>query len=352
MKRSNNIFFNKICKTITAFISIAALTAGTMGCGFSDGRTLNTISLYSMDTIMELQIVGDEALLREGESRIRKYEKLLAVVDENSDIGKLNNSGEAVLSEDVAKLVGRSLSVCDRTDGALDITIYPVLKLWGFTTGKYQVPDRAEIDNLLKNVDYRTVELDGNTCRIPEGVQIDLGSVAKGCIGQEIADFFREKGVESGLINLGGNVQCIGSKPNGEPWRVAIKSPFKDSASKIIGVLQADDVSVVTSGGYERYFEEDGVAYWHILDPTTGEPARNGLVSVTIVGKDGFLCDALSTALFVEGLDKAIEEYKSSDDFDAIFITDGGEIYITEGIADIFSVSSEYHNSTIKVVSK
>ncbi len=352
MRISKKISFNKIGNRIIAVITAAALTVGLAGCSSPASKSLNTISLFSMDTIMELQIVGDEALLKEGEAKIRKYEKLLAVVDGNSDIGKLNSTGEALLSDDVASLIKRSLEVCERTDGALDITIYPVLKDWGFTTGKYKVPDREEIEELLKRVDYKKVELDGNTCKIPDGMQLDLGSVAKGCIGQEIADYFKENGVENGIINLGGNVQCIGSKPNGEPWRVAIKSPFKDSASKILGVLQVSDVSVVTSGGYERYFEENGQTYWHIIDPSTEEPARSGLVSVTIVGKDGFLCDAFSTALFVEGLDGAIEEYKKSDDFEAILVTEDGVVYITEGIADIFSLSSEYYNTKIKVVSR
>ena len=173
-----------------------------------------------------------------------------------------------------------------------------------------------------------------------------------GYTGTAVADMLRSKGVTHALLNLGGNVQCIGSKLNGDPWKVAIKSPFPDSDSGMIGVVEADDVAIITSGGYERYFEEEGKRYWHILDPATGKPAENGLVSVTVVGKDGLLCDGLSTALFVKGLDKAIEQYRQSDDFEAIFVTEDREVYVTEGLADKFSLTSEYHDLPLQVIAK
>ena len=281
-----------------------------------------------------------------------------------------------------------ALQYCESTDGALDITIYPVLKAWGFTTGEYQVPSDEEIAGILQNVDYRRVALEGalgadgvgedgggdalgDACTILTGTQVDLGSVTKGYTSRTLAQFFRDNGVKSGLINLGGNVECIGSKPNGDPWNVAVKSPFKDSTSGILGVIKASDEAIITSGGYERYFEENGETYWHIIDPSTGKPARNGLISVTIIGKDGLMCDALSTALFVKGLDGATEYYKScielakeemSSDagsllvrsgaaFDMILVTEDGEVYVTKGIADRFSLSSEYYNLEIHVIS-
>ena len=212
-------------------------------------------------------------------------------------------------------------------------------------------------------------------CTIPEGMQVDLGSVTKGYTSRKLAQYFRDNGVTSALINLGGNVECVGNKPNGSKWNVAIKSPFKDSDSGILGVIQASDEAIITSGGYERYFEENGETYWHIIDPSTGKPARNGLISVTIIGKDGLMCDALSTALFVKGRDGAIDYYrkysaastdssstandktgnaadaaKQESSFDMILVTTEGDVYITPGVAERFSLSSEYHDLSLHVL--
>lgn len=346
------------------------------------GKNMQTSTLFAMDTVMELQIQGDEELLREGEALIRSLEKELSVTDENSEIARLNKDGKAALTEDVAELMGKALDICDSTDGALDITIYPVLKTWGFTTGEYRVPADEEIQELLENVDYHGVDITGFDagaaekrasdtgssvstadsdelsdaagiiCEIPSGTQVDLGSVAKGYTSMSLYNLFTDKGVTSGLINLGGNVQCIGSKINGDDWKVAVKSPFIDSSSGILGVLSVSDLAVVTSGGYERYFEENGKTYWHILDPKTGKPAENGLVSVTIIGKDGLLCDGLSTALFVKGLDEAIRYYQENRDkeFDMVLVTDDREVYLTEGVADKFSLASEYYNLNTHII--
>ena len=331
------------------------------------GKNMQTSTLFAMDTVMELQIQGDEELLREGEALIRSLEKELSVTDENSEIARLNKDGKAALTEDVAELMGKALDICDSTDGALDITIYPVLKAWGFTTSEYRVPADEEIQELLENVDYHGVDITsfdatidsdelsdaaGTICEIPEGTQVDLGSVAKGYTSMSLYNLFTDKGVTSGLINLGGNVQCIGSKINGDDWKVAVKSPFIDSSSGILGVLSVSDLAVVTSGGYERYFEENGKTYWHILDPKTGKPAENGLVSVTIIGRDGLLCDGLSTALFVKGLDEAIRYYQENRDkeFDMVLVTDDREVYLTEGVADKFSLASEYYNLNTHII--
>lgn len=347
-------------------------------------ETMKTSTIFAMDTIMELEVEGSDELLRGAEDKIRSLEKELSVTDENSDISRLNATGSTELSPEVADIMSRALDMCEKTDGDLDITIYPVLKAWGFTTGEYRVPDDKEIDELLKYVDYRRIIISAESSEgsigsddisskqdssadsvasgdhasvigsvkasIPEGFEVDLGSVAKGYTGTLIADYFRENGVKHALINLGGNVQCLGTKPNGEKWKVAIKSPFPDSKSGIFGVLDAADTAIITSGGYERYFEEDGEIYWHILDPKTGKPARNTLASVTVVGPDGLTCDALSTALFVKGLDEAIAFWKSTPTFDAIFITDSGEVYITGGISAAFRLSSEYHDAVVKIL--
>ena len=345
---------------------------------------METSTIFAMDTVMELQIEGDEKLLSEAEEKIRNLEALLSVTDGNSDIGMLNENNTCQISETTADIMSKALDMCERTEGALDITIYPVLKAWGFTTGEYRVPSDTELTSLVAEVDYKEIQLlesgephsgdkdldeeiknDDQIDRervsvlgddslfiasIPVGMQVDLGSVAKGYTSGMLADYLRENGVKSGLINLGGNVECIGTKSNGKPWNVAVKSPFPDSKSGIFGVLEASDIAIITSGGYERYFEKDGVTYWHIIDPKTGKPARSGLASVTIVGKDGLTCDALSTALFVKGLEEGERIWRENNDFDAIFITEEGEVYVTEGIAGNFKLSSEYNSAKLHVI--
>lgn len=369
---------------VGAAVAVMSLTA-LSACAFG-GPTMKTRSLFAMDTIMEIQAAGDEEVLSGAETMIRDLEKKLSVTDEESEIYALNRDGKAEVSSDVADIMSRALSVCDETGGALDISIYPVLKAWGFTTGSYRVPDKEEIDALLENVDYRKVQQDTGTvllshctqqdtgtvllssaggesdksassdsgCQvsIAPGMQVDLGSVVKGYTGSAVAQYFRDNGVKSALINLGGNVECIGKKPDGNKWKVAIKSPFADSQTGIFGVIDAEDMAIITSGGYERFFEEDGKNYWHILDPSTGYPAENGLVSVTIIGSDGLRCDGLSTALFVMGLDSAIDFWKRSGDFDAVFITDDGEAYITSSIADSFTLYNEYYDTPLHVISR
>ena len=237
--------------------------------------------------------------------------------------------------------------MCTQTDGALDISIYPIVKAWGFTTGDYQVPDESTIQSLLPMVDYTKVEFDKTTgnVTIPSGMTIDLGSIAKGYAGQQSAQYLRDNGVKSALLNLGGNVQTIGSKPDGSPWKVGIKDPNGDTPMMVLSIT---DQAVITSGEYERYFEQDGHTYWHIMDPATGHPADSGLCSVTIVGDDGGTCDALSTSLFVMGLEKAADFWGKSNDFEAVFVTDSGEVYITEGLKDKFALTDDHADTTVK----
>lgn len=317
--------------------------------------TMQSISLFAMDTYMDIQAVCSPEVLDEAGNMIHNLENIISVTNNTSNIYTLNNEGTAVFENDAAKLITDAYAMCDLTDGALDITIYPVLKAWGFTTGSMRVPEGDEIERLLANVDYTKVNITGDeaiTVNIPSGVQIDLGSVAKGYTSDMIGDFLRQERVGSALINLGGNVMCIGTKPSGDLWKVAIKSPFTDSKSGIIGVYEAKDEAIITSGGYERYFEQDGNIYWHILDPATGTPVRNGLVSVTVIGKKGIVCDALSTAVFVMGLEKGTMFWQEHPELevDLVFVTEQKDIYVTEGIADKFSLSSEYSELTPVII--
>ena len=196
----------------------------------------------------------------------------------------------------------------------------------------------------LELADPSLIDYDKETSTVSfkkDGVQIDLGGIAKGYTSSRIMDIYKEKGVTSGLVNLGGNAQVFGTKPDGSLWRVAVQSP--DSEDEYLGVLEMKDKAIITSGGYERYFEKDGVTYHHIIDPSTGYPADNGLISVTIVSADGTLADGLSTSLFVMGKDKATDYWKAhSDEFDMILLTDDEKLYVSEGIKDSFTSDREF----------
>ena len=237
--------------------------------------------------------------------------------------------------------------MAERTNGALDPTIYTILNAWGFTTEKYRIPSQNEIKNLLKRVGFDKVRITDNSIQLDSGTMLDFGAVGKGYASEISAEILRDNGVSSALLDLGGNIKTIGSKPDGSEWRLGVRNP---KGKGNIGVLSVSDLAVVTSGNYERYFTgKNGKTYGHIIDPATGQPVENGLLSVTIIAKDGKLCDALSTSLFVMGLDKAIDHWRQYKDFDMILITDDEKIYLTNGIKDKFSVNKD-NNMKVNVI--
>lgn len=335
------------------WLSAALLSAAFLltGCSGAPAQGPETATFFAMDTAMDFTVYGDAALLDEAETLIGSLEEQVSVTDEHSDIYAIDHTGSGSLSGNAAELMEQALELCRRTGGALDISVYPIVQAWGFTTGSYQVPDEETIQSLLPLVDYTQIQYDAATgvVTLPEGMEIDLGSVAKGYAGQLAAQMLRNSGVESALLNLGGNVQTVGAKPDGSPWQIGIKDPQGEDAMMVLSV---EDQAVVTSGGYERYFEQDGQTYWHVMDPSTGHPADSGLISVTIVGDEGVVCDGLSTALFVMGLEKAADLWAQSCDFEAVFVTASGEVYITEGLRDRFALTEQYADTPVSVIER
>lgn len=294
---------------------------------------------------MSLTAYGKNAqtALDKAVQRINGLEQSLSVTIPESDISRLNSSaGEPVpVGEDALTIISKSLEISEKTGGALDITIYPVLMAWGFTTGEYSVPTDDELASLLEFTDYTKVEVSGGEVTLPEGYAVDLGALAKGYASDCSAEILQSGGVNSAILNLGGNVCAIGSKPDGNPWKVAVASPFENE--EYLGILNVEDKFVITSGKYERYFTaEDGRNYHHIIDPKTGYPSENGLAAVTIIGSSGIECDALSTALLVLGKNRAGEYWRQYGGFDMIMITDDKRITITAGIAEQFTNSTDY----------
>lgn len=417
-----------------------------------------SIDVFAMDTYMNLLAYGDraeEAVLAAAQE-IHRIDDMLSTGNPESEISKLNAAGTGHVSEDTLYLIKESKALYEETNGLFDITIYPVMKLWGFPSQEYRVPTDEEIKTGLKLADASKIAIGGAVAAAPEsaaegkteakttakteeaskakaedadaekdkakaegteaaeakngeaekekaktedtaakpekatapeagdgggatdqpavaeepaatdqlaaaatqemeaadksaqtlvlfgasGMEIDLGGIAKGFTSSRVMEVFREYGIEHGLVSLGGNVQALGTKENGKPWRVAIQNP--ESELDYLGILDIEDKCVITSGGYERFFEKDGVRYHHIIDPRTGYPADSGIISATIISKDGTLADGLSTSLFIMGKDQA-EKYwrKNADRFDYILEDEAGKLYVTEGAAAILTTEAE-----------
>lgn len=325
------------------------------GCG-TQGKMEeeHTAAIFAMGTYITLTAYGEsaETALALSADRIKELESLWSVTDENSDIYKVNQGGgvPTEVNEETAEILQFALDMANQTNGALDPTISPVITAWGFISGEYHIPTEEELADLLQNVDYEKVLLEETYVTLPDGMQLDLGAVGKGYTGDIIAELLKEQGVTSALLNIGGNIQMLGRKPDGSRWRLGIQNPFGEGS---LGVLESEDGAVVTSGNYERYFiGEDGKQYGHIVDPSTGYPAESGLASVSIIAKEGRLCDALSTAIYVMGLDEATKYWQENGGFDMLLITDKNEVYLTEGIKDNFTLNGYFSDIEIYVITK
>lgn len=306
----------------------------------TDAPSSQSQELYAMDTVMTLTAYGPQAkkALNDAADEIERLDALWSISSSDGDIARLNTDKQATLSNDTIALLKRAQEISASTGGLFACTIEPVMEAWGFTNGNYTVPDDATLQSLLAHVDDTQIAIDGSTVTIPDDVKVDLGGIAKGFTSDRVMELFAADGVTSGIISLGGNVQTLGTKPDGSLWRVGIQDP--DNSSDIIATIEVADKAVITSGGYQRYFEQNGTTYHHIIDPRTGMPADSGQTSVTIVSDDGTLADGLSTSLFIMGKEAALDYWRAHrDDFDVILVASDGSVTISEGLADCCTLS-------------
>lgn len=271
-------------------LCICILLTGCGGGQTSDkGKSADTGKEYSkdvfaMDTYMSLTAYGShgEEAVTAAVEEINRLDELWSVSSEDGEVYLLNQNGEGQLSEDTKELLTTAQDLYESTEGAFDITVNPLMDLWGFTSGKYHVPSKEELSKMLTQVDQSklAVSKDGHLT-LGKKQKMDLGGIAKGYTSGRIMEVYKEYEVTSGMVSLGGNVQVLGRKTDGSDWNIGIKDP-ESKEGDILGILSISDQAVITSGGYERYFEEDGKTYHHILDPKTGYPADSGLTSVSI----------------------------------------------------------------------
>lgn len=295
-------------------------------------NTFVTITLY--DT-------NDEALLDSCIKLCREYENRFSKTISTSEIYQMNHRApeENVfsLSKDTEALIRTGLNYSRLSNGAFDLTIEPLSTLWNFSSGQAILPPKEQIAYAAEKVDYRNLQLTEHTLTfLSPDTTLDLGSIAKGFIADRLKEFLVSRGVNSAIINLGGNVLCIGGKPDGSPFLIGLQMPFEDHNTTFAN-LEIRGLSVVSSGVYERHFVIDGVNYHHLLNPKTGYPYENGLISVTIVSSDSADGDALSTTCFSIGLEKGMELVNSLDGVYAFFMTEDKEVHYSEGARELLS---------------
>lgn len=328
---------------------VAALMLAGCSAQTSAEESSQSREVYAMDTVMTLEAYGQnaDAALDEAVAEIERLDALWSIASSDGGIARLNVEKQITASADTLALLTRAKEISAATSGLFSTTIAPLMEAWGFTNGDYRVPDEAELSALLAHVDDEEIAISDSTVTIPADAKVDLGGIAKGFTSARVMEIFRENGVENGILSLGGNVQALGTKPDGSLWRVGLQDPADERA--LFATLELADKAVITSGAYERNFEQNGIVYHHIIDPRTGYPAESGLSSVTIVSDDGTLADGLSTALFIMGKEAAVEFWRSHrDDFDMVLLADDGAVTVSAGIADALTLSD---GSTAEVVS-
>ncbi|MCR5205134.1 MAG: FAD:protein FMN transferase [Lachnospiraceae bacterium] len=376
MWKYRSLLLKRRHRTVLCLLVISILTMFiNNGCDSRDpGSKSVSGSGFYFDTVVSFTVYGTQsnAIINELMDECAGYEKIFSATDSESELYKLNHGETSEVSKDLYQCISRALEYCRLLDGRYDISIRPVSELWNFQNGENKIPSNNEIEEALKNVDYKSIRLLGRVgdnnlnggdssqegkdeadndryrIEIPEGMMIDLGSAAKGYIGDRLCEYLKSKGYRSAVLSLGGNVQCLGEKPAGKTtddngyFKIAIKSPFEDDSSNsgYAAVMKVKNRAVVTSGIYERSFEKDGILYHHILDTKTGFPIETDLVSVTILCNSGIDADILSTACFIAGYEDTLEILKMSSEIDTVggfeaeFIYKDGSVKLTNGFED------------------
>ncbi len=346
------VITGSVIKRAAAFLLLAALVTA---CGCTQSGPL-VREFFAMDTYMRFSVYGlTDASAAEGAAdAVVRLSGLLDATDSRSEVYALNHGGgrPVPVSPETYGVIEGSLALSRELGDSFELTVRPLLTAWGFTKGEHRIPADAELAALIENVDDGRIGLDAerNTVTLPEGMQIDLGAVAKGYAADEAARILREGGAEAALLDLGSStIFAFGTKPDGTRWRIAVKDP--ENADGVAGVIETDGGAVSTSGGYERYFTgPDGRVYWHIIDPRTGRPARTGILSVTVLTEDAATGDALSTALFVMGPQAAEEYYREAGGFEYIMLMEDGSVLLTPGAQGVFTLSGSRAGAEVRVV--
>lgn len=318
---------------------IFALMLAVVSCNRQEDEPVVKTGFY-LDTLIKISAYGpgaseaiDACFERLGEIDVKMNARA-----SDSEVAAINEAaGEhsVQVSPDTFFVIKRGLYFSELSGGRFDITVGPLVNLWGIGTDRARVPEKSEIEEALNLINYNDVLVDEDQKTVMlkrPGMAIDLGAIAKGYAADEVIRILKERGIKSAVADLGGNVYVLGKKPNGQPWKIGIQDPF-ELRGDIFATVEASDKTLVTSGVYERYFEEGGKRYHHLLDTSTGYPVDNGLVSVTIISDSSMDADALSTTVFSLGLEQGMQLVESLPDVEAVFVTKDKEVYVSSGMS-------------------
>lgn len=331
-----------------AIITAMILFISVVGCTKKEQDELFSRTELIMGTVVKLTLYegGSEEILDKAFERVKEIEDLVSVNKEGTEIDKLNkNAGikPMKLSDTSYEIIDKGLEYSEISKGGYDLTIGALVKLWSIGLPEAKVPSQEEIDTAIKKIGYSKVKINAETKEVflsEEGMMLDLGSIAKGYAADEVAEVLKEEGVESAIIDLGGNIFALGSKEGNKNWKIGIQNPF-DNRGSIVGTIEISNKTVVTSGVYERYIEKDGVKYHHILNPKTGYPYDTEIQGISIIADKSIDGDALSTLVFTKGIDEGLELVNRLDGIDAIFINNKKEVYISEGLRKNFKITND-----------
>ncbi len=323
--------------------------------GCSSGKTdVKSESGFFLGTYVTISIYDkvQESVFEKIFTLIRDYENTLSRNIEGSEISEINtNAGiKAVsVSEKTFDIIEKGIEYSVLSDGKFDLSVGPLVSLWGIGTEAARVPEKQEIEKALSLVDFRKIRIDRNALSVylpDKGMELDCGAIAKGFIADRIKDLMLREGIESAIINLGGNILTIGGKSDNIPFRIGIQDPQSDRG-EYLGILKVKDRSVVTSGTYERFYEKDGKRYHHILDTATGFPVVNNVLGISVLTDRSVDGDALSTSFFAMGIEKGLKLAESDNRIDVLYISDTNEIYLTSGFREGFELT----DSSYKLIS-
>ena len=322
-------------KVILPFICLFILT------GCTDKTPITRTELI-FDTPVTISIYdnNNDEILDDAFQLCKKYERKFSKTLVDSEVSYLNSSkGEKVrVSDELIEILEYSNEFSRLSNGLFDVTIYPLAELWDFKAENPTIPTQENLNSAISKIDYNNIKIDGNFVVLENQAQVDLGGIAKGYIAGEIRNYLLESEVEKAIINIGGNIVTIGSKSKDQGFQIGIQTPFSEQ-NQISAAIEITDMSVVTSGTYERSFTIDNKLYHHILDPKTGYPAESDMMSATIISADPFLADALSTTSFLLGIEKAAELIEGIDGVEAVFINSNNEIIVTSGIGNTIPIT-------------
>ncbi len=340
-------------KKLKQFAVFTALVLGIAGCNTAEVSTNQgdlTQTTYALGTVININLYdqGDQTLMDEMIARVAAIENLMSAQIDDSEVSRITQQAgisPVVVSDETYEVVKKALYYAELSSGRFDPTIGPIVDLWGIGTEEARVPEQEEIDAALAYVDYSKIVLDDEEQTVflsEEGMSLDLGGIAKGYTADVLVAMLDEANVERAMINLGGNIYAYGIKADGSPYKVAIQTPY-DTRNTYFGYVEVSDMTVVTSGPYERYFEEAGQMYHHIFDAKTGYPTNGDVVSVSVIGPTSMDADALSTMLFTMSPEEGLAMIESIEGVDCVYVDEAYNLTLSEGLKDTFILTDEQY---------